>query len=309
MVKKAMFFRADNNGSASIEPLMECCRNEQFEIEDRGQAPDHETIRAMLPETPVLLFVPAIEQDCLGVKLAQDAIEERLPRVIVLHTSSMPSREYLCLAFREGVDDIIALDSDPETLAVKIKRADRMLQAKLSSADTGSQLIRENEALHSRCEQLELRDARWRERLLALSLTATKMATGDLRLAENGACLLIVAASNSQAASAEELAQRLGFDPKIVHNGEEALKRIKKCPPQVILTDGTLTDMDARAFAPAARKVLGNKPVIIIAWSSSPESEEDFLAPDAGMDDFVLKSTSSEGTGLLAAALLGGFRI
>ena len=92
------------------------------------------------------------------------------------------------------------------------------------------------------------------------------------------------------------------------YTAKEALEQIKKQPPQVILTDGTLADMDAKAFAPAVRKVLGNKPVVIIAWSSSPEAEELLLAPDSGIDDFVLKSTTSEGTGLLAAALLGSLR-
>ena len=92
------------------------------------------------------------------------------------------------------------------------------------------------------------------------------------------------------------------------HTAKEALEQIKKQPSQVILTDGTLADMDAKAFAPAVRKVLGNKPVVIIAWSSSPEAEELLLAPDSGIDDFVLKSTTSEGTGLLAAALLGSLR-
>ena len=50
------------------------------------------------------------------------------------------------------------------------------------------------------------------------------------------------------------------------HTAKEALEQIKKQPSQVILTDGTLADMDAKAFAPAVRKVLGNKPVVIIAW-------------------------------------------
>lgn len=66
--------------------------------------------------------------------------------------------------------------------------------------------------------------------------------------------------------------------------------------------------MSAKAFAPAARQALGNKPVVIIAWSSSPETEDAILAPKTGIDDFVLKTTNSEGANLLAAALLGGLR-
>lgn len=42
-----------------------------------------------MPSTPAVLFVPAIEEDCLGVKLAQDALSEKLPRVIVLYAPSL----------------------------------------------------------------------------------------------------------------------------------------------------------------------------------------------------------------------------
>ena len=76
----------------------------------------------------------------------------------------------------------------------------------------------------------------------------------------------------------------------------------------MILTDSTLPDMDVKTFAHTARKTIGDKTVVIIAWSSSPEAEEALLAPEAGIDDFVLKSTTTEGNELFAAALLGGFQ-
>jgi len=307
MVKKALFLRTEDD-FCNLEPLIERCRQEQFEVEDCGQTPDYESLKSLLPSTPAVLFVPAIEEDCQGVKLAQDALSEKLPRVIVLYAPSMPSREFLCLAFREGVDDIITLDADAETLNSKLKRADHILQARLDSAETGGQLQQKIKSIQLRCEQLERRNAKWEERLLALSSTATRMATGQLRLAESAPSLLIVATSNSQASSAVELSRRLGFDPQVAHTGKDGLEQIKKRPPRVILTDGTLADMNATAFAPAARKALGNKPVVIVAWSSSPEAEDTLLAPDTGIDDFVLKSTTGEGTGLLAAALLGGLR-
>ena len=307
MVKKALFLRDEGN-TCILEPLIKRCRQEQFEIEECNQPQDHEKLKNLLPSTPVVLFVPATEEDCWGVKLAQDALNEKLPRVIVLYAPSMPSREFLCLAFKEGVDDIIPLDADTETLNSKLKRADHILQARLDSMDAGGQGQRKIKSLQFRCEQLECKNAKWEERLLALSSTAARMATGQLKLAESAPSVLIVASSNSQASSAAELCRRLGFNTHLAHTGKEGLEQISKDPPRVILADGTLPDMNATAFAPAARKALGDKPVVIIAWSSSPESEDTLLAPDTGIDDFVLKSTTSEGTGLLAAALLGGLR-
>jgi PleD family two-component response regulator len=307
MVKKALFLKDEGN-TCVLDTLIKRCRQEQFEVEECNQPPDHETLKSLLPSTPAVLFVPAIEEDCWGVKLAQDALNEKFPRVIVLYAPSMPSREFLCLAFKEGVDDIISLDADIETLNSKLKRAENILQARLDTMDAGGRWQREVKSLQFHCEQLERKNAKWEERLLALSSTATKMATGQLILAESAPSVLIVVSSNSQASSAAELCHRLGFNTHLANTGKDGLEQISKNPPRVILTDGTLPDMNASAFAPAARKALGNKPVVIVAWSSSPESEDTLLAPDSGIDDFVLKSTTSEGTGLLAAALLGGLR-
>ena len=307
MIKKALFLRVEEN-NCDLNRLMDRCRQEQFEVEERVQPADHDALKKLLPSVPIVLFVPAVEEDCLGVKLAQNALNEKLPLVIVLYASSMPSREFLCLAFREGVDDIIILDADDETVNSKIMRADHMLQTRLNLADVGGQVQEKIKSLQLQCEKLERKNAKWEERLLALSSTATRMATGKLHLSESVPSVLIVAASNSQASSAVDLCRLLGFDTHVSNTGKDALEYIGKKKPQVILTDGTLSDMNAKAFAHAARKALGNNPVVIIAWSSSPEAEDTLLAPDTGIDDFVEKSTSREGTGLLAAALLGGLR-
>ncbi len=305
MTNKAIFFKIKKTG-CNLKPLMESCQTEQFEVEDRGQVPDHKEIKAMLPDTPCVIFVPAIEEDCIGIKLAQDALEEKLPRIIVLYAPSMPSKEYLCLAFREGVDEIIAMDDDAERPAVKVTRVGRMLRAKMGSAETGGQLKRKVAAMQGLCEQLECKNARWQQRLLALSSTSVRLATGRLQFAESAPSLFIAATSQTQANIAAELANQLGFTTQIACTGKDALDRIKEFSPQVILTDGTLPDMDAKTFALAARKTLGSKPAIIIAWSSNPEAEETLLDTDTGIDDFVLKSTTNEGTEMLAAALLSG---
>ena len=142
---------------------------------------------------------------------------------------------------------------------------------------------------------------------MALSSTATRIACGELRIAESGVSALIVSSSNSQATAAAELAQQLGFQIRVAHSGKEALKLIGELQPDVVLTDATLPDAEAIGFAPAVRKAVGNRPLAVIAWSSNAEKEDKLLAPGTGIDDFVLKTTSKEGTGLVAAALLGSF--
>jgi hypothetical protein len=48
--------------------------------------------------------------------------------------------------------------------------------------------------------------------------------------------------------------------------------------------------------------------VMIIAWSSNAEAEDRFLAPNGGIDVFILKTSAEDKCNLLAGALLGGLR-
>ena len=67
-------------------------------------------------------------------------------------------------------------------------------------------------------------------------------------------------------------------------------------------------DQELTAFVKAARQACGDNPLIIIAWSSNPESEDMLMSPATEIDDFVLKSAQPEGASLLVASLLGGLR-
>jgi PleD family two-component response regulator len=308
MKKTALFFKTSSKTSAGLKRLMECCRQENFEVSDICTPPDHEKISEALPDGPAIVFIPLLEDDCIGIKLAQDAVSEHPPRVLILYNTNLPSKEFLCLAFREGVDDVITLDTEEKVMNVQLKRARRLLKTRVESVGVSKQLHHEMDAVRHRCEHLERGAMKWEERLLELSSTATRMATGELRLGQSAPRILIVATSKSQAASAADLSDKLGFRPNITNSGKDALQQLKQHPPRIILTDGTLPDMDAAVFAKSARKTLGENPAIIIAWSSNPEAEEVLLAPGACIDDFVLKSATGEGAGFLAAAILGGLR-
>jgi len=308
MKTTALFFKTSKNTSKDLKHLMECCRNEKFHIEDGGKVPAHEKFKKLLPSGPAVIFLPALEKDCIGVKLTRNAHLDKTARVIILYADTLPSKKYLCLAFREGVDDVITFDSDDEMLSVQLKRAEKLLSSRCDSSHSGDEMHRKIDSLHDHCQHLEQTNAKWEERLLALASSAIRMATGELQLAESAPSLLIAVTSSSQASSVTELSRKLGFDLQVVHSGKDALKKINSRPPRVILTDGTLPDMDAKTLAQSARKNLGKNPSTIIAWSSNPQAEEKLLAPETGIDDFVLKSAGSEATDLLAAALLGGLR-
>jgi PleD family two-component response regulator len=310
MKKTAVFFSAKGTKKAALEPLMECCKAEGYEIKDCGEIKDSESFVKALPSTQCVVFLPAIEEDCEGIKLAQDALVNLPMHVVIMYASSLPSKEYLCFAFREAADDIIVLGSERDVLDMQMKRAERLLEVKSRVSDTGGYMEHHLESLASQCKHMEQNCAHVQEQLLAVASTARRIATGQLNISETCPQLLIVATSHRQAENVEKLASSLGFETDIMYTGKDALQWLKdqEQRPDVIITDGTLSDMDAANFAKSARQALGNHPVVIIVTSSNHESEEAFLEPESGIDDFVLKSSTDESKLLLSASLLGGLR-
>lgn len=305
MITKAVFLH-DDTPPACMEQVLACCRQEQFDVTQCTPAGDDQQIRQSLPAEPYLVFLPPMQEDCLSVKLAQVTQVQGPPRVVVLCSDDMPDGRYLCLAFREGVDDVIAADGPAEQVAVQVRRAGKLLADRRKWAAQSDQV--RVESLQQTCRHLEHRNALLDERLQALASTVGRLATGELRLAESAPALLIVAASASQASSAVELTRHLGFDVKTASSAADALDQLAKRPVRVLLVDGTLPDADAATFARQARKALGDRPVVIIAWSSSPQAEDDLLTPGSGVDDVVLKSNTAAGRNHLVASLFGALR-
>lgn len=314
MQPHAWLFRFPGSDVAPA-PLVAACGAEQMELADLGPAPDAEDLAERIPQGPGIVFLPALEEDCAGVKLTQNALAGSPPhrftgppRVVVLYGRALPSSEFLSLAFREGADDVLALDGPEQTIAIQVRRAVRILAARLDSSHAGGELSHQVEAMREQIEYMERQIARYEERLLALASAALRMASGELRLDSQAPVLLIVSSSRSQADSAREVAERMGFEVHAAHTGQEGLERIVEARPSVILTDGTLPDMDGVAFAHSARQVLGRRAVVVVAWSSNADKEDALLAPDSGIDDFVLKSAGRQTAERLAAAFLGALR-
>lgn len=298
-----------------VEPLVAVCRRENLEVMVWDAMPALEHLRGSLPQEPAILFLPAVERDCLGVKMAQAAlldappkVFDAAPRVILLYGPALPEKQFLCLAFREGVDDVVALDTGEEALGVQVARAMRVLRARIESSLAGGELNTKIRALQRACERFEQQKARWEERYQMLVSTSVRMALGELRLNDLAPHLLVAVTSVSQAAAARDVATRMGFVVQVAHRGADAMEMMEATPPNVLLTDGTLPDMDATGLAFSARQILGSRPLHVIAWSGNAEAEDAFLAPDGGVDDFVLKTPGETGAHLLAAALLGGLR-
>ena len=304
MNASAIFFGSANGSAEVLQKVMDRCRQERMDVHEGPADVEGCDLRSNLPETPAVVFLPALRDDCLGVKLGQIARDAASPRVVCLFAESMPSAEYLCLAFREGIDDVVVLSSAQDKIDLQVARAARLLQRRTEAAPAGA----DAGATEAQVQALRRREAKWQERLLALASTADRMATGELNLGREAPPALIVSASRSQAQSAAQVAASLGFDVQQATTAAEALAVAAKRPPRVVLADGTLPDMDVAALSKALRKALGGNPVVVVAWSSSPDLEDRLLVPGSGIDDFAPKSTTGEGRGRLVAALLGALR-
>ncbi len=292
----------------SLDLLARCCQQQNLEVKEQDKVPDDLAVGPLLQSEPAILMIPAIKSDCLGVKLAQEAMSLTVPCAIALYGDQLPAKEYLCLAFRAGIDEVISLKSSMDLLNVQIRRLCRNLGLRIKAFGQTSELHHEINTLTSQCEKLQRESARNQERLLALAHTAGRLATAELEPAKSHPRLLIVATSKYQAARAEGRARQLGFDVYTVPNAQAALNDLAKSPPRIILCDSVLPDMDVAVFVKAARSALGDTPVFIIAWSSNAQTEDSLLSPEVSIDDFVLKSANNENSPFLTGALLGGLR-
>jgi PleD family two-component response regulator len=299
------FFRAKDTDPAA---LLACARILHMAPQDLGEVTPTTDVTTCLGGKPSVILLPVVEADCLGIKLAQQVLDSATPYAVALYGSGLPAKEYLCLAYRTGVDDVIDVTAGQDTLDVQLRRLLATLHQRQQCFHATDEFQSETVVLTQTCERLQRDNDRWQERLMALANAARDMAMGKRRMAVDTPRLLIVAASQHQAATAQQVAGELGFDNLLVANAQAALTQIKSRPPAIILVDSVLPDQELTAFVKSARQAGGNHPMIIIAWSSNPESEDLLMSPATEIDDFVLKTAHGERTSLLTAALLGGLR-
>jgi PleD family two-component response regulator len=301
MNQTAVFFGDANGSGQALQRLQQRCRREQFQVDQHEVMTEGASLLSVLPATPCVVFLPALKEDLLGVKLLQALRDDKARRVVCLYSDALPQPEYMALAFREGADDIIALDADEKMLDVQVARALRLVTHRMHASTRDRPVETQPSAPDCMCEK-------WKERLLALASTAGRIASGELWLSKETPELLIVTSSTQQGKAAAELAGRLGFAPSTASTAAQALTQAQAQPPRVVLADGTLPDSDVVSFAGRLRSCIGDKPVVIIAWSSSPQLERKVLVPGSGVDDFVGKGTTGQGRQLLIGALLGALR-
>ncbi len=293
-------------GPDAVEPLVQVCRDKGIQVVTSELPGPNQLIQENKRREPSLLFIPLATGDLEEVSLALTAQAAGPAHVVALYCPSAIGPDVMGYAFREGVLDVIDLQCETkETLLPRVSRLMKILKEQTTEMSMDRQRNHEVDVLRGSRQAGERAVARWKERTLALASVAVRIMEGDLNVAVLAPRLLIVASAASQAHSAQETAKKLGFQITRAPNGAQALETLVNGEPDVVLTDGSLPDMDAPELARQIREAVGGKSIMIIVWSSSPEKEDDYTAPGKGIDDFVLKAPGEEGAMLLSAALLG----
>lgn len=88
---------------------------------------------------------------------------------------------------------------------------------------------------------------------------------------------------------------RLGFAIETAHHGNEALERARRTPPDVIVSDVLMPELDGFGLAVALRRdaALRSIPLVLLT-SSYVEASDRELARRVGADDFVLRTPDLE---------------
>ncbi len=293
---------------ALTSDLVTCCQHLHLTLHDAGTLSKTSIKDTFSFDQPTLVLLPVVEKDCLSIKWAQCIQDQAQPVSIGLYGRNLPRKAFLSLAFREGIDDILTLSDGPEMLTIHIRRLLSRLQERIGAHNDHVYRQMSTVDLQEQYEALLRSHARWKERLVSLATCATQLATGERKLAVDPPSLLILVKSKQQAAAVEQIATDLGFQVTLQHSGQSALESINTSAPHIVLVDSLVPDMDLADFVHAARRGRTQSSLTIIAWSSNPEAEDTLMRPEVGLDDFVVKTASGEGTPLLAAALLGGLR-
>ncbi len=79
-----------------------------------------------------------------------------------------------------------------------------------------------------------------------------------------------------------------GYNLKVAHGGKEALRICKESPPDLILMDLRMPDLDGFTVIKALRTSGFTNPIIVLAGSESAEDKK--RAAAAGCDDYIVKT-------------------
>ncbi len=133
--------------------------------------------------------------------------------------------------------------------------------------------------------------------LIRDTATRTEPAAGHALAAEptNGQRLLVVDDNVDAAESLAQVLQMLGFHVATVHDGVDAVQRVRTWRPSIVLMDIGMPKMNGLEAAREIRALPGGEDVSLIALSGWGQHEDRRRSAEAGFDHHFVKPVDVEG--------------
>ncbi|HZT09075.1 MAG TPA: response regulator [Chloroflexota bacterium] len=122
--------------------------------------------------------------------------------------------------------------------------------------------------------------------LLRLKAVYDKLLQHDQRETQR---VLVAEDSRTEAENLRALLEEAGYEIELVTDGRSALARARAAPPDLVLTDVIMPEMDGVAFCRALKAADATRRIPVIMLTSLQERGDRILALEAGADDFLTK--------------------
>ncbi|MEQ1892837.1 MAG: diguanylate cyclase [Planctomycetota bacterium] len=136
--------------------------------------------------------------------------------------------------------------------------------------------------------------------------TASPRATEDALRAANGLRILLVDDDPTSLRIVRALLERSGHAVETARNGHEALARALESPPQMVVTDWMMPEMDGVELCKRLRSTEAGRDLYILILTGQNEEQRIVEAFEAGADDHLAKPVNSK---LLLARIRPGIRV
>ncbi len=110
----------------------------------------------------------------------------------------------------------------------------------------------------------------------------------DVEVTTERPCILVAEDSPEQADLIRGLLEQTGYRVETVENGAAGLARVREAPPDLVITDIVMPEVDGLAFTRRLREDAATRflPVVVLTGS---EGQAKLLALEAGADDLLTK--------------------
>ena len=118
--------------------------------------------------------------------------------------------------------------------------------------------------------------------------------------------ILVAEDSPTQAVKLAMLLEQAGHQPEVAHNGREALEKLERQPPDLVISDIMMPEMDGYEFCAAIKKSAAFKHIPVILLTSLSDTEDVIKGLENQADFYVTKPYNEQYLLSKVAAITSG---